>query len=198
MFSRVDIEKFKFSVYVPESMGAEFLSVPKSFGADILVCPFSTFEEIDLTQEISGGGDCLCRICALSKKTNGTIFCGIKTRILNVKHLGVAACNKGRLVDIVDRTVNLIGDEYEETNMIKVFDSHAGRIGLLIDTDCLLEKNWEKIAPFSDVVLCLARGTMEYAREEVRLFSAAYGIPYLYTDEAGIEWKGEENPVTEK
>jgi hypothetical protein len=154
-----------------------------------VVYSYNAFPEIDLQKEMRGASNHIKSIAALSGESGGAVFCGIKTRLLGEKNIGAAVCNKGRLVDIVDRTSNPLADEYETSNRLKIFATGKGRIGLLLDTDCILERNWEKSAPHADIMLCLNRRDDEGAREEVRLFSAAYQIPYLYVDEEGIEWK---------
>ena len=154
-----------------------------------MVHSFNAFCEVNLENELDGTGACIRRITALSARTNGAVFCPVRTHLFGLKHIGAAVCFKGRLIDIADRTQNPLSDEYETTDKLKVFAADGGKIGLLIDTDCLLEENWQKAAREADVILCLNRGTSAAAKDDAQHFSRTYAIPYLYVDDAGIEWR---------
>jgi len=158
---------------------------------EVLVMGFNSFADVDYSEEITGAGLCLRRLSEFSEIMNGTVYCGVKTRILDIKHIGVAVCHKGRVVDVADRASNLFGDAYGTSPRIKVFTSKMGKVGVLVDTDCLLESNWQKTVPHADVMLCVNRGSSVTAQEEVRLYSQAYKIPYLYVDDQGVEWRGD-------
>ena len=161
----------------------------KDSGKQILICGFNAVGEIDLTNEVLGDGENIKRLTDFSKKIGGTFFCGIKTNIGDVKHISVVASSRGKLVDIADRSSNPFGDVYGTSKRLKVFASGATKIGLLVDADCLVEKNWQKTAPHANLIICINRGNSSITQEEVRLYSATYKIPYLYVDELGIEWK---------
>lgn len=192
MYRRIEIENFRFGINLSDFSVTRALEDEKrkEKPGGILIHSFGAFPEMDLEKEMTGETDCIRRLTALSKESDGAVFCGARTSVFDMKHISVIVCNKGRLVDIVDRTLNPLGDEFTPTNKIKIFATDSGKAGLLIDTDCLIESNWGKTAPFSDIMLCINRGNSESAREEVRLFSAAYKLPYLYIDEECAEWRG--------
>ena len=192
MLLAAKIKAFTFYVWQGVSFCEhEILKALKEYplGQDsILVLPFNHHKAVDLGMEINGEGSYFTRLSNFSSTMQGSIFGGVKTYIGDAHYLSVAVCNKGRLVDIVDRTGNVLGDSYGTSKKIKVFSSKLGRIGLLVDTDCIIKKNWQLTAPSSDVLLCINRGNSESVKEEIRLFSTEHSIPYLYVDEEGIEW----------
>jgi len=188
MVNEAKVGDITFKVWLGAFCPDAILEGSKDFEANVLVCPFQAMREVDLQEEIVGRGSNIKRLAEFSKKIDSSIFCGIRTKILDVRHISVAVCNKGRLVDIADRASNPFDDELGTGNKIKVFASKKGKIGLLVDADCLIENNWIKTAPYSDVILCINRGNSDFARKEVRHYSNTYNIPYLYVDEVGLEW----------
>ena len=205
MLCRVESENFRFAIYFGEFSFAGVLEELKTEGAqssEILVFPFGTLPEIDLSRELSVAPNPMSELCKISEKTQGAVFCGVETRLSEERFIGAAVFFKGALVDIVNRTSNIFGDAYVETAKIKVFSLKAGRIGLLIDTDCLLAENWTNLAPACDVILCINRGNSEDFRAAVREISEAEKVitggnsrlslfPYLYVDKESVEWAGQ-------
>ncbi|MCL2848353.1 MAG: hypothetical protein FWE13_06410 [Firmicutes bacterium] len=188
MLHKAIVGEIVFKVWLGAFCPIKIEKAGESFEDNILVCPFLAMSEVDLSEEVDGRDNKIKRLADVSKKLNCSIFCGLRTKALDVKHISVAVCNKGRLVDIADRASNPFNDELGTSNKIKVFSSKKGKIGLLIDTDCLIENNWLKTAPHSDVMLCINRGSSEFSKEEVRQYATAFGMPYLYVDEEGLEW----------
>jgi len=185
MLESVKVLDFTFNIGFGKFNEKDCLKADKN---SVVVYPYNSFSPVDLSSEIVGGGGVVKKLAECSKAIDGSIFCGVKTFILDIKHISVAVCNKGRLVDIVDRASNYLGDEFGTSNKIKVFSTKMGRIGLLVDSDCLLESSWQKTAEHADIMLCINRGNDEISKEEVRLFSACYKISYVYVDDNSVEW----------
>lgn|GEM_PF-1640386 len=209
MLCRMEINSFKFAVHFgafnPDELLEEIKNGEES-APDILVFPFNTLPEIDLTGKTSDAIHRFSELCKLSAASQGTVFCGVQTRVQEEKFIGTAVFHKGNLIDIVNRTRNILSDAFIETDKIKVFSLKAGRIGLLVDTDCLLAEHWVYLVPACEVILCINRGNSAGACEIVRDFSREFSapktangdspglplFPYLYVDEAGAEWAGDE------
>lgn len=125
---------------------------PKS--CDILVLSHNTFGRIDLQREMETTAD-LARLTQLSLDEGCLIFCGITTHIMGLKHISVAVADRGKLIDIVDRTCNYYGDEFADTNKVKVYNSVLGKFGILVDSDVMYPRIWEKLAPVCDIIINL-------------------------------------------
>jgi len=189
VLNEIKINDFTFKVWTGAfNKQALLQQLKKEDVGAIVVFGFDSFGIVDLSEEMAGVSKCLKPLSELSALTKSTIFAGIKTQILNVKHISVAVCGRGKVLDIVDRSCNILDDEYGASDKLKIFSSSFGMIGLLVDSDCLVEKTWQKVAPNCSVMLCVNRGSSSVIAEEVRLFSAAYNIPYIYMDDQGVEW----------
>ncbi len=159
---------------------------------DIVVFSFNAFDELDLLGEIEGEYDSLAGLCDFSAASNSTVFCGVTSSILGIKHISVAVCHKGRLVDIVDRTSNITGDEYGKTKKIKIFALDDIKIAVLVDTDILIEENLRKTAPACDVILALIKSPGPDIAESAVNSAKKYGKPCLCVYDEGFVWFDQE------
>lgn len=155
----------------------------------IAVLPFNAFGEIDLSCEISGESAFLAAVCAYSAYSSSTVFCGVKTRLMGLKHISVAVAHKGRLIDIVDRTQNSYDEEYVGGNKIKIFSSNKIKVAALVDSDVLNKSIWQKTAPHCDAFVCILN---EFSQDILPIafsYSDEYGAPIIIVSEDGIFWK---------
>lgn len=155
----------------------------------LLVLSYNSFPEIDLEGEIDGETELLTGLAQLSDERSSTIVCGVTTTILGLKHISVAVCHKGQLIDIVDRTHNPLGDDYLPSQKIKIFASDILSFAVLVDTDVLIEKNWEKTAPYCDVILGIIKGTDERIASAAMCFAEKFDVEVLMVDEKSVHWK---------
>lgn len=155
---------------------------------DIVINGFSAFEEIDLADEISGRSVCMAEMVDSSTKYGLPVFSGVKTRLNGFKHLSVVVANSGKLLDIVDRTKNIRDDEFMSSNKIKVYKTEKIVAALLIDTDVLIYKNWEKVVNLCDMVICIGLNFSDAEADLVYSISRVYGLPYIIAGENGLWW----------
>lgn len=152
----------------------------------LLALPYSAFDEIDLRDEIVGETDCLTGLAALSGNKSATVFCGITTKIMNLRHVSVAVCHKGRLVDVVDRTANVSGEYFESSQKIKIYSTGTARIAVLVDKDVLIERNWEKVVPYCDVVLAIVMGSDEATLAAAEAVATKSGVAYVIVNDVSV------------
>lgn len=188
MLYRAKAGKCDFRVSL-ESLESELSSGSLDEKFELLALSYNAFDEIDLEGEIGGNTDCFASLAAVSGNKAATVFCGITTSVMGIKHISVAVCHKGKLVDIVDRTSNPFGDEYVETQKIKVYSTAAAKIAVLVDKDVLIETNWEKTVPHCDCVLALVKGSDERVTAAALRLSEKFDIPFLYINDVSAEWK---------
>lgn len=156
---------------------------------ELLALSYNAFDEIDLESEISGGSDCFAALAAVSGNKDATVFCGVTSSVMGIKHISVAVCHKGKLVDVVDRTSNPFGDEYVPTQKIKIYSTSAARIAVLVDKDVLIEKNWEKTVPHCDCMLALVKGSDERITAAAQRLAEKFEIPFLYINDDSVFWR---------
>lgn len=177
-----------FNVWNGALINEEVLKHIEVLKGGILVCPFETVAEIDLSQAILGSTETVKQLVRLSLEIDGIIFCGVKTKIMDIWHISVAVCAKGKLYDLADRVSNPFNDSYSKANMLKSFTINGKTVGLFVDADCLMIDNWENMSGTADIILCINRGNSTIFRQRARQRAKEIKMPYLYVDEAGLEW----------
>ncbi|MDR2202495.1 MAG: hypothetical protein LBP26_07070 [Clostridiales bacterium] len=187
MPDRIKLHDCEFSICQGDIFKAEAAG---GFGEkySVLVTGYNALPEIDLEAETRGDGR-LAALAALSARQPATVFCGVKTRLADFKHISVAVCHKGKLIDIVNRTSNPFGDEYCLSDKIKVFLTGRADIGVLVDSDVLIESNWEKTAPVCDVILSIVAGSDPLLLDEATRIAAKYDVSALFVNDDDIRWK---------
>jgi len=188
MYSSAKVNGFSFKVWFGKFEPAVMLK-ELEIENDIVLFGFNAFDEIDLSKEIMGEESNIKLISDYSATISAAVFCGIKTYIMDIKNIGVCVCNKGNLVDIVDRVANPFDDEYGKTNKLKIISTKRGKIALLIDTDCMIDEHWKKIQKEADIVVCISDDNSMVLAEQVKMYSAIYSKPYIYVNAIGVEWK---------
>lgn len=160
---------------------------------DLILCGFPcSGGEVDLEAEIAGESDVLARTAALSALCPSVVLAGVKTHISGLRHLSAAVSVRGKLLDIVDRTQNIRGDEYLPGSKIKIYRTGKANVALLLDTDMLLAKNWERVSPLCDMILCLSLPLSDEEAGVAATLSQLYGLPYVLVADNGLWW-GEPN-----
>lgn len=145
----------------------------------VLVMSFNTLKTVDLSKELRGESKELRKIAQLSADDDCTVLCGIKMLLGDKNYLSVAVAHRGKLIDIADRVACSDEDIYECTNRLKIYNTQAGRLGLLIDSDAELKRLWTKIMPLCDIVVCICENRY---LGKVRQLSKEYSFPALYID----------------
>lgn len=120
---------------------------------DVVILSHNAFEPVDLAAEIDGASRVVRRVVQLSLDSRTLVLCGLVTSINGLKHISVATANKGRLLDIADRTKNPRGDHLGEADKIKIYNTQFGMIGMLIDSDVTDPELWRKTSPMSDIIV---------------------------------------------
>ena len=135
-------------------------------------------EEVDFSSEIRGRSTFSVRAAAVSQRLSYPILIGCKTKYGEIRHLSVMTFSHGELSDIADRTLNLGGGFYEG-DKIKVLRLKRFNAGLLVDTDVLLYRNWQKLAPHCSVVFSVGLSGEKAELDFIPRFSEKFGKPYV-------------------
>lgn len=153
----------------------------------IIVSNFRAFDKIDIIKEMSGQSDYFYSLAKSSLDNKNTIFCGVKTMTAGVECDNVIVTSKGVLVDIISPTY-LSCEEHCGGDKIKIFQSGDVAIGLLLGSDCMEESNWQKVAPLSDIMVCIANSGSIFMRECARELAKENKISSLYVDNAVYDY----------
>ena len=162
--------------------------LPKS-GLDAMLVAAPLGSEVALGDEISGVTSFAVKSAAKSTKCDYPILCGCTTVFGKYRHVSVMIFSAGKLADIAVRTFNLCGEEFDESDTVKVLRLKRFDLGLLVDTDILLAKNWRRICPYCDAIASISRQNASEEYAFVPTLASLFGKPYLAAFSTGdILW----------
>ncbi len=169
---------------IADSLNEKFVKT----GVDAALVAEPMLREVQLDGEIRGITSFAASVAEISGGCDYPLLCGCKTRFGEYEHMSVMTFSAGRLVDIADRTLNLGGDKCRDGDTIKILRLKNFDLGLLVDTDILLAKNWKRIAPKCDVIAGIAHG-IDDDFGYVPTLASLFGKPYAAAFASGeIIW----------
>lgn len=104
-------------------------------GCDAVVFPFFYGGAVSFSREIKGESDYFKRLANLSKCLKTAVIAGVDTNSYGLIRHSCAVCDGGRLLGISDMNYIYGNGEYTAGSGFKVYDTRAGRIGVMIGDD---------------------------------------------------------------
>lgn len=149
-----------------------------SDGLDAALVAEPMNREVLLDKEIAGISSFAAHVAGKTNRLSYPLLCGCITRLGSVRHMSVMTFSRGRLADIADRTLSLCGGGFTDGDTIKVLRLKRFDMGLLVDTDILLAKNWKRITPQCAAVVCIGKSAGEEDFTYIPTLSSLFGKPY--------------------
>ena len=141
--------------------------------------------EVDLLSEVTGGTAFAANMAALSMRCGVPVLCGTYTRCGSVRHVSILTFAGGRLADVADRTRNLGGGAFAESDTVKVLRLKKFDLGVLVDTDVLLAAHWQRIVEQCDAVVSIAMRSRDIDFGYIPTLSSLFGKPYAVAFSGG-------------
>lgn len=104
-------------------------------GADIVVFSFAGLGKVSYERELKGETSLFEDVALLSKEQKNVVLCGCYTDARGIKRKSVVVAEKGRILGVSDMVNRLDGGEYRGGAGIKIFDTSAGKIGVVVGED---------------------------------------------------------------
>lgn len=172
-------------ICVADSLNENFSAIKAD--AALIASPLT--REVRLDCEITGITDFAVKAADASTGCTYPLLCGCTTVLGDMRHVSVMTFAQGKLVDIADRTLNLDSQSFCEGDTIKILRLKKIDVALLVDTDILLAKNWQRIASHCDAVLGIARYGSDTDFGYVPTLASLFGKPYAAAFASGeILW----------
>ena len=106
-------------------------------GCNVVIFPFYIKEPISYNREIRGQTVFFRALTNLSKSLKTTVIAGLDTDSYGSLRHSVAVCDGGRLLGISDMTLIADGEKYLGGGSLRVYETHAGKIGVAVGSDML-------------------------------------------------------------
>lgn len=121
--------------FVTEGTLNEFWEGARMPSCDVLAFGFSGLGEVHYALELSGATSKLEDAAILSREAGCTVVSGCYTDSCGIRRKSAAVADKGRILGVSDMFSAVEPSEFKSGGTIKVYDTSAGKLGILIAED---------------------------------------------------------------
>lgn len=147
--------------------------------ADIVCCGFQAIGSVSYERELKGETALFEDVATLSKTGRNVVVCGCFTDARGVKRKSVVVAERGKILGVSDMVNRIDTQEYRPGAGIKIFDTAAGRIGIIVAEDLYFPRVIETLSVCgAEVALCIFE-QLNDSLEQTLMRSEAFlfGIP---------------------
>ncbi len=143
-------------------------------GSKVLVFGFNGLGLVSYKKELSGETEYFQDVANLSKQISGVVISGCDTDTYGVFRHSAVIADKGKILGVTDMVHILDESEFVPGGNLRVYDTSAGKIGLLIREDLFFPEASRVLALCdADVIFCLFK-KLSGSIEQVMLRACAF------------------------
>ncbi len=102
---------------------------------EVVCFGFQAIGKVSYERELKGETNLFEDVALLSKEQKNVVLCGCYTDARGAMRKSVVAAEKGRILGVTDMVNRLDGSEFRSGAGIRIFDTGAGRIGVVVAED---------------------------------------------------------------
>ncbi len=162
-------------------------------GADLVCFPFSALGDVSYERELKGETSLFEDVALLSKERQNIVVCGCYSDARGVRRKSVVVAERGRILGVSDMVNRLDSSQFRPGAGIKIFDTKAGKIGVVVAEDFYFPQVIETLSVCgAELVLCVFEELNESLEQTLmRSYAYLYGVPvcllaYGYAEAADI------------
>ncbi len=147
--------------------------------ADVVMFPFQALGEVSYERELKGETSLFEDVAILSKTGQNVVVCGCYTNARGIRRKSVVVAEKGRILGVSDMVNRIDGSEYRSGAGIKIFDTKAGKLGIVVAEDLYFPQVLETLSVCGAEVALSVFETLNEGLELTLIRAGAffYGIP---------------------
>lgn len=154
-------------------------AVGEEAGADIVCYPLSALGEVSYERELKGETSLFEAVAMRSKALRCPVVGGCYTDARGIRRKSAVVAERGRLLGVSDLVNRLDGSAFGAGAGVKVYETAAGRLGVVVGEDLYFPKVIETLSlSGADAVLCLFEELSEGLELTlIRAHAFFYGLP---------------------
>ena len=154
-------------------------AVGEEAGADIVCYPLSALGEVSYERELKGETSLFEAVAMRSKMLRCTVVGGCYTDARGIRRKSALVAERGRLLGVSDLVNRIDGSAFGAGAGVKVYETAAGRLGVVVGEDLYFPKVVETLSlSGADAVLCLFEELSEGLELTlIRAHAFFYGLP---------------------
>ncbi len=178
------------------SGGLESFAAGVTEKIDVSIFAFQALGEVSYERELKGETALFEDVALLSKETGGVVICGCYTDTRGMRRKSAVVAEKGKILGVSDMVNRIDAGEYRCGAGVKIFDTGAGRIGVIVAEDLYFPRIAETLSVCgAELAVCVFEqldGNLEQTLMRAQAFF--FGLPmcvcaYGYAQAADIGGK---------
>ena len=125
---------------------AAFCERRRGTRADLMICGFQTLGEVSYERELKGETSLFEDVALLSKEDQCTVVGGCFTDARGMRRKSVVVADKGRILGVSDMVNRLDGGVFRAGAGIKIFETSAGKLGVVVAEDLYFPRVLETLS----------------------------------------------------
>lgn len=152
---------------------------PKNADSDIVCFSFQALGQVNYERELRGETSLFEDAALLSKEGKNIVVCGCYTDARGIRRKSVVVAERGRILGVSDMVNRIDGGEYRCGAGIKIFDTKAGKLGIVVAEDLYFPQVLQTLSVCgADVALCIFEELNDNLEQTLMRASAYfYGLP---------------------
>jgi predicted amidohydrolase len=132
-------------------------------GLDVVVFGFNGMGLVSYKKELSGETEYFQDVAKLSKQLSTVIICGCDTDTYGVYRHSAVIADKGKILGVVDTVYSVDESEFTSGGSFKVYQTSAGRIGIILLEDLYFYKSAEVLSMCdAEFIVCIFKKLDSY------------------------------------
>lgn len=163
--------------FVTEGSLNGFWDKTEGIDCDVIVFGFNGLENVYYERELDGETGKLEDLAIMSRELSAVVVSGCYTYSCNRKRKSAAIADKGRILGVSDMLCNLDDGEFTSGAHLRVYETSAGRIGLVIGEDLFFPEVVKTLSDCdADIAICLYEENVDFLPQVLmRAFAFCYG-----------------------
>ena len=121
--------------FVTEGTLNEYWDHSPACGCDVLVFGFNGLDEVDYARELGGVTTKMEDAAILSREQKCVVISGCYTVSCGIRRKSALVAERGRILGVSDMLCSIDSSEFKSGGALKVYETGAGKIGLLVAED---------------------------------------------------------------
>ena len=166
------------------------------FGAEVVCFSFMALGEVSYEKELKGETSLFEDVALLSKEGQNVAVCGCYSDSRGIRRKSVVVADRGRILGVSDMLNKLDSSDFRPGAGVKIFDTKAGKIGIIVAEDLYFPQVFETISLCgADFIVCIFEELNESLEQVlIRANAYLYGVPvclcaYGYAEAADVGGK---------
>lgn len=147
--------------------------------ADVVCFPFYALGEVSYERELKGETSLFEDVAILSKEGKNVVVCGCYTNARGIRRKSAVVAERGRILGVSDMVNRIDGSEYRCGAGVKIYDTAAGKLGIVVAEDLYFPQTLETISVCGADMMISVFEELNEGLEQTLIRAGAffYGIP---------------------